>query len=111
MPLGAEERSFLKSRLLDVLGDGLTRSEVEPNPPVFIALLVQGDGRLVPVLVEVFYFEPAGGADSSPGVEEEFDDGPIPVVEDRITRGEPHQLSGPGRRECLGLIARVRRPP
>src|SRR4051794_39307298 len=107
MPLGPEERSLLQARLLDVLRDGLCGCEMEPDATMLIALLVEGDGRLVPVLVEVLHPEPAGGADAGPREEEELDDGPVTIVEDRVSRGEPHQLPGPGGGECLGLIARV----
>ena len=84
---------------------------MEPDAAVLVALLVERDGRLVAVLVEVFDPEATRGADSGPAIEEELDDGPVPVVEHRVAGGEPHELPGTGRRQGLGLVARVGRPP
>ena len=108
---GPEERPLCELRLPDVRRDGLGRRKVQPDPPVLVALLVERDGRLVAVLVEVFDLEPTGGADPGPAIEEELDDGPVPVVEHRVAGGEPHELPGTGRREGLGLVPRVGRAP
>src|SRR4051812_69855 len=107
MPLGPEEWPLLEPSLLDVFADGLRRGEMKPDPAMLVALLVEGDGGLIAVLVEVLDLEPAGGSDPGAAVEEEFHDRPIPEIKDRIARGQPHELAGPRRRECLGLVARV----
>ena len=84
---------------------------MQPDAPVLVALLVERDGRLLAVLMEVFDPEATRGADPGPAIEEELDDGPVPVVEHRVAGGEPHELPGTGRREGLGLVPRVRRAP
>ena len=61
---GAKERPLRQLRLGDVRGNGLGRREVQPDPPVLVALLVERDGRLVAVLVEGFDPEAARRADS-----------------------------------------------
>jgi hypothetical protein len=68
MPSGPEERPLGQPGLADVLGDGLRRGEVEADPPMLVALLVEGDRRLVAVLVEVLDPEPAAGADPGPAI-------------------------------------------
>src|SRR5262245_41398360 len=52
VPLGPEEGTLLYVRLLDVFADRLGRGEMKPDPSVLVALLVERDRRLVPVLVE-----------------------------------------------------------
>ena len=78
---------FVNSALAMYAGDRLGRGEVEPDAAVLVALLVEGDGRLLAVLVEVFHPQATRGADPSPAIEENFDDGPVPVVKDRVTGG------------------------
>ena len=51
--------------------------------------------------------QPAAGADPGPGVEEELQDRPVPVVQHRVAGRQPHELPGPGRREGPPLVARV----
>src|SRR3954465_15033129 len=108
MPPGLKERPFGEPCLPDVLEDSPCGREVEPNPPMLVALFMEGDRRLVTVPVKVSDLEPADGANPGRAVEEELDDGTIAVIEDRITRGEAHELPGTGRREGFGLITRVR---
>ena len=110
VPPGPEEGTLREPGLLDVFADGFGRREVKPDATMLVALLVEGDGRLVAVLVEVLDLEPTAGADPGPGVEEELDDRPVAEVEDRVSGRQPHELPGPRRREGLGLVARVGRP-
>ena len=70
---------------------------MEPDAAVLVAFLVKRDGRLVAVLVEVLDAKATDGADPGPAIEEELDDGPVPVGEHRVTGGEPHQLPRAGR--------------
>ncbi len=108
---GAKERPLRELGLGDVRGNRLGRGEVQPDAAVLVAFLVERDGRLVAVLVEVLDPEATRGANSGPAIEEELDDGPVAVVEHRVAGWEPHELPGTGRREGLGLVARVRRAP
>src|SRR5262249_7929090 len=109
MPPGAEEGPLLEPSLLDVFAYGFARVEVEPDTAMLVSLLVEGDGRLVSVLVEVLHLETARGPDPDPRVEEELEDRPVPEVKDRVAGWEPHQLPGPSCREGLRLIPRVGR--
>ena len=86
---GTEERPLRQLRLGDVGRDRLRRGEVQPDPPVLVSFLVERDGRLVAVLVEVFDPEAARRANSGPAIEEELDDGPIPVVDTVSPEGSP----------------------
>ena len=95
----------------DVRRDRLSRRKVQPDPPVLVALLVERDGRLLAVLVEVFDSEATRRADPGSAIEEELDDGPISIVEHRVAGGEPHELPGTGRRQGLRLVARIGRAP
>ncbi len=61
---GAKERPLRELRLGDVRRKCLSRGEMEPDATVLVALLVERDGRLVAVLVEVFDPEAARRADS-----------------------------------------------
>ena len=108
---GAEERPLGDPRVLDVLRDRFGRGEMEPDAAVLVALLVERDGRLVAVLMEVPDPEATRGADSGTAVEEEFQDRPVTEVEDRVAGGQPHELPGTRCREGLGLVARVGRAP
>ena len=100
---------FVSSALAMYAAIASAAREVQPDAAVLVALLVERDGRLLAVLVEVFDPEATRGADPGPAIEEELDDGPIPVVEHRVAGGEPHELPGTGRGEGLRLVAWVRR--
>ena len=77
---------------------------MQADAAVLVAFLMERDGRLVAVLVEILDTEATRGADPGPAIKEELDDGPVPVVEHRVAGGEPHELPGTGRREGLRLV-------
>ena len=80
MALRAEERAGLEASLLNVFVDRLAGGVVKPDRAALAALFVQLDSGLVPVLMKVRNLEPAAGAEPRSGIDEEFEDGPVPVI-------------------------------
>ena len=62
---GAKERPLRELGLPDICRDRLSRRKVQPDAAVLVALLVERDGRLLAVLVEVF--DPEATCRSDPG--------------------------------------------
>ena len=58
---------------------------MKPDAPVLVALFMEGDGRLVAVLVEVLDAEATPRADAGTGVEEELDDRPVSELQNRVS--------------------------
>ena len=78
---------------------------------VLVAFLVERDGRLVAVLVEVLDPKATRRPDPGPGIEEELDDGPVAVVEHRVARRQTHELPCTGGRQGFRLIPGIGRAP
>lgn len=90
-----------------IFADGLGGGEVQADGPALVAFLVQPDGRLVAVLVEVRDFQPAAGAQADAGPQKSFQDGAVAVVDDRFAIGQPDQLPCPRGGERTGFLQRV----
>ncbi len=112
MPPGAEQGTPGQPGLGQVFGDGLGRGEAEADASTPVALLVEGEGRLVAVLVEVLDLEPADGADAGPCVEEDLQDPPVAELQDGVAGRPGPSIDGPGGRRGpwsrrVGRMSRV----
>ena len=106
-----EEGTARNPRHREVLRDRLGGGEVQADLPAAVPLLLKFHRGAAFVLVEVPDFEPATRRQSGTGIEIEFEDGAIAVIEHRFAVRHAEELPRPARRQRLGFVHGVRRVP
>src|SRR5215472_4494484 len=79
------------------------------NSAVAVALLVDGESRLVAVLVKVPYAQAAGSSQAHASVEIGLENGAVAVVEHAVAGGEAHELARASSSEGAGAFDRIGR--